>query len=124
MKTLTILILCLITYGAVGDLLKAFLTYKPEKQTKSSLENSNYPIWPLSFNVTLLKLNYIDKSIRWTKLFYDFKNKRSKFEFYDGYVDKEGNWGKKTFEIFFVNTTVWYLDNKSNCKKFNFENHF
>eukprot|EP01080_Neovahlkampfia_damariscottae_P005729 gene5729-9552_t len=114
MKAIIFLILSLLTYGAFSNLLQAFLTYKPENDIKIQPTNSNYPVWPLSFNVTLLKLNYIDKSIRWTKLFYDFKNQRSKFEFYDGYVDKEGKWGKKTFEIFFFGKTVWYLDVKSN----------
>jgi hypothetical protein len=109
---LAFLILCIFTLAVSSDLLSVFLTQKtPEKV---DIHNLNYPIWPPSFNVTLLKLNYIDQSIRWTKLFYDYKNHRSKFEFYDNYVDKEGNWGKKNFEVLFIKSTCWFIYPKNN----------
>lgn len=73
-------------------------------------KNPSFPIWPDAFNATLLKLNFINSTIRWTKLYYDHRNQRSSFEFYDGYVEKNLRWGKMIHLILFVNTTVWFID--------------
>lgn len=82
----------------------------------SKSEPQNYPIWPESFNTTLLKLNYINNTITWTKLFYDFKNKRTRFDFYSQYYGKEMRWGDLESSILFVGSTCWFINPKERSK--------
>jgi hypothetical protein len=78
--------------------------------------NVNYPVWPANFNCTLIKTNYGNKTITWTKLFYDVNNKRNRFDFYSSYLDGNGRWGRLNTIILFLNTTVWFIDpNSRSC---------
>jgi len=90
--------------------LKDHLKFPSLYKTKNSDVNPQYPIWPENFNVTLLKLNYANSTIRWTKLFYDFKNSRTKFDFYSEYFGKDLKWGKFEQVILFINSTVWFIN--------------
>lgn len=82
--------------------------------------DQNYPIWPESFNTTLLKLNYHNSTIRWTKLFYDFKNKRTKFDFFTEYYGKEMKWGESDFQVLFLGNTCWFIYPKTKGFYFHF----
>jgi len=68
-----------------------------------------HPTWPLQFNATLLKITPFDHDIQWTKLYYDYVNQRSRFDFVDYYYDMDNQWGPVNMTILWWNSTVWYI---------------
>ena len=93
-------------------------TFPSLKQVQNSktdtLTELTYPVWPLQFNATLLKITPFNHDIQWTKLYYDFKNQLGRFDFFDNYYDMNNEWGATNFTILWWNSTVWYIYPKSN----------
>eukprot|EP00761_Pharyngomonas_kirbyi_P004484 gb/GECH01004489.1/.p1 GENE.gb/GECH01004489.1/~~gb/GECH01004489.1/.p1 ORF type:complete len:240 (+),score=37.15 gb/GECH01004489.1/:1-720(+) len=93
----------------------------PQLYTQHGSGKQNFspqsPVWPFQFNTTLAKTNPKNHDIQWTKLFYDYKNQRTKFVFYDYYYDTNGNWGPENFVIYFINSIIYYVWPKTQtCK--------
>lgn len=123
MQTTTLACLCLLLVATTTNCfpLSALLTTKNLDLLTQQQEfaDPTYPVWPLQFNCTLQKIEKGDAThtVHWTKLFYDFVNQRTKFEFYDYYVDPETNkFGPTNFVILFINQTIYFVEPKiSNC---------
>lgn len=97
--------------------------YEHEKLTVRDVSNTvnannlTYPVWPLTFNCTLQKINPFNHNIQWTKLYYDWRTLGMKFSFFDYYQDVKGNWGPEYCRILFVNTTIYFIKPKiRSCK--------
>jgi hypothetical protein len=113
MKKIILIFFIIIIFIQNFNCIKIPYPFYKKFEEKNIIQNSNdYPVWPGSFNCTLLKLIYINNTISWTKLYYDANNKRSRFDFFSHYVDKNGNWGETKDIILFVNTTVWFINPK------------
>jgi len=68
------------------------------------------PVWPFEWNATLAKINPNNNHIQWTKFYYDYKNRVSRFDFYDDYFNTEDQWGTLNCSILFTaDKDIWFV---------------
>tara|TARA_R110002050_G_scaffold61618_2_gene136105 strand:- start:4838 stop:5380 length:543 start_codon:yes stop_codon:yes gene_type:complete len=89
--------------------------YSISVPTKSATGDPSPPVWPFQFNSTLVKIAPHNDTIQWTKLYYDWTNNRSRFDFYTHYWTSYSDATPPIYYvIYFINTTIWFeypLDN-------------
>jgi len=65
-------------------------------------------VWPSVFSATLLKVDQNDENIHWTKIFYDWTQRVTRYDFYANYHDIVTE-GPIECSILFGNNSIWFI---------------
>jgi hypothetical protein len=66
------------------------------------------PVWPFQWNSTQVKINPFNTDIRWTKFYYDWTQKASRFDFYNGYFSTNNDW-QLNCTVLFTGGNIWFV---------------
>ncbi len=78
------------------------------------LKQKKAPVWPFQWNSTLAKINPVTPHIWWTKLYYDFYQNASRFDFYNEYYSTNNDW-QLNCSILFTNDQIWFVFPDEQC---------